>query len=278
MVAAGVILVIAVFPHRNSAFSVPFVMKDNEFLSEKFLCQQTAVDVKLKMIMDSFASEKVSGVVRQKVLGATSYEYNIVPVFVGDETYYVGIKLTSDEFSKAGNIIEATTQYHYGEDVALDEIFEVTGTLIAMDDEIFAHMKTWFVEMDWLSKDEIDKYVLPIVIEPVDTSKVKAGTYIAIALIVIGAVCIIVTFFIDAKYRPRVKVLRKCTGVIESERRGKSISIPVKEMDDVDLAMWKGQKEKAEKILIKSYKATKEEAEDIINRWVELTSSEEMQD
>ncbi len=276
MVAAGVILMSAVFPYRNSAFSVPFVMKNNEFLSEKFLCKGTAVDAELVMIMDSFASENVSGVVRQKILGADKYEYNIVPVFVGDETYYVGIKLTRNLFLQAENVIKATSSYHYGEEVIFDDSFEVEGTLLSMDEELYGYMSGWFAEMDWLSEEEIGKYVLSVVIEPVEPEMVRIGAYLAIGLIMVGAVCIIVTFFIDVKYVRRARVLRKCHGVIESERRGKPISIPVKELDDVDMAMWKGQKEKARKILIKSYKATEQEADDIINRWVELTSPEEM--
>lgn len=278
MAAAGVLLLVALYPYLNSAFSVSLPIKENEFISSSFLNEGTPVNANLTMIMDSFATETIGGKLREPILGTSKYEYNIVPVFVNDETYYVGIKLSEEQFAKAGNVIENTDKYHYGEEVAFEQFFDVEGIFISMDEELYGYMKEWFTEMGWLTEEEISQYVLPLVIETVDADMVENGTYVAVGLIVAGIICFVITFFFDIKYRKRAKVLRKCTGIIESERNGKPISIPVNELDDVDRAMWKGNKDKAGKILIKSYKATKEEADDIVNRWISLTSPEEIKE
>lgn len=278
MLVVGVFLLVTLYPYWNSAFSVPFVMDENKFVNSNFLCEGTPVDACLTMIMDSFASETVGGELRKQILGTSKSEYNIVPVFVGDETYYVGIKLSEDELVKAKSVIENTNQYHYGEEVVLEQSYEVEGTLISMEEELYGYMKEWFLEMGWLLEDEISQYVLPLVIEPVDANAVEKGTYVAVGLIAAGIICFVVTFFFDIKYRKRAKVLRKCKGVITSEYRGKQVTIPVKELIDVDKAMWKGNKEKARGLLIKSHKATKEEADDIVNRWILLTSPEEIRE
>lgn len=276
--AVGVLLLMALYPYLNSAFSVPFPIKENEFISSSFLDEGIPVNANLSMIMDSFATETIGGKLREPIFGTNKYEYNIVPVFVDDKTYYVGIKLSEEQFAKAASVIENTDKYHYGEEVAFEQFFDVEGIFISMDEELYGYMKEWFVEMGWLSEEEIGQYVLPLVIEPVDANMVESATYMAVALVVAGIICFVITFFFDIKYRKRAKVLRKCTGIIESELRGKPISIPVKELDDVDKAMWKGNKEKARKILIKSYKATEEEADDIVNRWILLTSPEEIKE
>lgn len=274
MVILGAFLLVTLYPYGNSAFAVPFAITENKITDSKFLCEGTPVDVSLTMIMDSYGAETIGGELRKQIFGTCKWEYNIVPIYVGDETYYVGIKLSQEDFLKANSIIENTNQYHHGEDVVLEQTFEADGILLSMDEELYGYMKEWFAEMSWLSEDEASQYVLPLVIEPIDGGRVKMGIYVAVGLIAAGIIFFIVTLFFGLKYKKRLKEFRKCQGVIVSEYRGKRVAIPVKELADVDMAMWKGNEEKAKKILIKTYKATKEEADDIVKRWTLLTSTE----
>lgn len=273
----GIFLFVTLYPHWNSAFSVPFRVNANEFPNRNFLREGTAIDAELTMIMDSFASETVESRSRLNVLGTTRYEYNIVPVFIGDDTYFVGIRLSETQLKDARVVIDNTENFLRGNDVVFDKSFDRTATIVSMENELYEYMKDWFVEIEWFAtENEINQYVLPLVIEMAEKDSVKNGIFVALGLIVTGVAVFIITFFMDGKYRRRAKALRKCDGIIESNCFGMQISIPVKELDDVDKAMWKGNRDKARKILIKTYKATEDEADDIVNRWVELTTSEEM--
>lgn len=277
LMIVGGILFYTMMPHWNSAFGEAVKVLDNEISDKTILTKGTALDMELFLIMESFCGETVQTTRNGAVTSTSEYEYVTVPFIVGEETYYLGMKLSETQYKRASKVINDTMDYLYGEDVDFANTFVQTASIVKMDEEAYGYFQDWFIEMDWFeSQAEIEKYVLPLLIDTVDPDYARNALIASIVLFVCGVVIVGLTFVAGMKYAKRAKILAKCEGSIVTSRHTTELTFPVKNLDDVDKAVWKGDFEKAKKLLVKSYWATEEEAADYVARWAELTSSEEL--
>ncbi len=130
-----------------------------------------AVESELDIIISSFLEETVTHKKNGATTGVDKYNYYSVPIFVGDECYYVAMKVKSD-YVNAGQInkvVKETMAYlSYTQDTYGNETLKFKGGVHKLKKDIHEDMKTWFKEAQFFENDaDVEKYILPYQLEPV---------------------------------------------------------------------------------------------------------------
>lgn len=234
-----------------------------------------AIDTEIYMLLDCFGSSEVEYKNRTGATYSTSsYDYYILPIFVGEEeTYYVAFEVSDrNENRKAyQNIMEETYDYLVGEsDTFGSYAVQTYGGLHKLDDELYDYMVEWFEEAEWFENDEdIEKYVLPLYFGKVSKTNMTIIFYVNIAALALGVLFLLLGIFAGGKNARRQKELKRLA-------KGKTINIAgvdycLDKMDSVDKKIYKGNTEAAKKELMTSFKASELEAEKIVAEWMRIT-------
>lgn len=119
--------------------------------------------------------------------------YFIIPAFSGDEVYFIGILVEAKDLDTFNAISEETYAYFIGEEntYGTTTIYE-QGTLKDMNDELYGYFTDWFKAANWFDDEQdIEKYVLPIYLNPDEMEYKRFAFRMAFVPAVIGAFLLI---------------------------------------------------------------------------------------
>lgn len=132
------------------------------------------------------------------VTGKTYHYYYIIPVFEGDDTYYMAVKVSSHDKPEFDRIADDTWSYLVDDkDSFTDDEFAATGNIQKLDDKGYEYMVEWFEDMEWFDssdRDDFEEYLLPICLEIKDLKSAGMMVYAGIGLIVLGILIIVIHF------------------------------------------------------------------------------------
>lgn len=132
------------------------------------------------------------------VTGKTYHYYYIIPVFEGDDTYYMAVKVSRDDKMEFDRIADDTWSYLVDDkDSFTDDEFAATGNIQKLDGEGYEYMVEWFEDMGWFDssdRDDFEEYLLPICLEIKDLKSASMMVYVDIGLIVLGILIIVIYF------------------------------------------------------------------------------------
>lgn len=119
--------------------------------------------------------------------------YFIIPAFSGDEVYFIGILVEAKDLDTFNAISVETYAYFIGEEntYGTTTIYE-QGTLKDMNDELYGYFTDWFKAANWFDDEQdIEKYVLPIYLNPDEMEYKRFAFRMAFVPAVIGAFLLI---------------------------------------------------------------------------------------
>lgn len=132
------------------------------------------------------------------VTGKTYHYYYIIPVFDGDETKYMAVKVSESDKKAFDRISDDTWAYLLDEaDDFTDEEFAAVGNIQKLDGQGYEYFVEWFEDMEWFDttdRDEIEEYLLPICLEIKDLKTTNLMVYASMGVILIGILVIVIHF------------------------------------------------------------------------------------
>ncbi|MBP3542999.1 MAG: hypothetical protein J6J86_02105 [Lachnospiraceae bacterium] len=225
------------------------------------ITRTTPVEADVYAVLDCFVTEKTTTTKNGTVTGTDYDYYYIIPAYDGDETYYVGIKVPEDEDYEYDEICNQTWEWLMGD---IDDIGEKTvhaeGCLKKMDDELYDYMVEWFEESEWFESDsDIEKYALPLYLDPVKFSSTRTMTIVAVGTLVVCLVLFIVFGKIEKK---QTKKAQAQTHVVIN-----GVSYPKEAFRNVNRCIANRENVFAIQELCSITGLTPEEAQPIIQSW-----------
>lgn len=176
------------------AFHKPVDIYEEDFEGVK---RFMAVESDLDFIISSFLEETVTHKKNGATTGVDRYNYYAVPVFVGDDCYYIALKIASDHASasQVNKVVKETMAYlNYMQDTYGAEVYKFKGGVHKMKNDIYSEMKSWFKETGLFESDaDVEKYVLQYQLEPVASFQTIRTMYmVCIGLVILGIILIVV--------------------------------------------------------------------------------------
>ena len=225
-----------------------------------------AVKTELDMILERYATEETVTESNGAITDRRYDYYYVVPVYTKSEenAYYVGVKVAGDDKKAYEKVCDATWAYLAGETDTLKPI-KFEGGFVKMDEECYEHFENWFEENEWFEdKDDMEKYVLPLVLVSVNLEATKKSTFVLAGVI---AVCTLIMVLCCRKGKePEVEKYKRVT-----ELNGKRYHVT--ELRKVHKMVEKGKKDKAVQELIKVTGLSEADANAAIMDWENLTSN-----
>ena len=221
-----------------------------------------AVKTEFNMILDRFATEETTTEQNGAITDRKYDYYYVVPVYTEseDDAYFVGVKVSSDDKKDYEAACDTTWAYLYGETDELETI-EFEGGFKKMEDDCYKYFVEWFEDGEWFEdEDDIDKYVLPLVLESVDLEATKKGAFILGGIIIAGIVILVLCCRKGKEKEPEVEKYKRVIDV-----NGKRLHIS--EYQKVNKFVEKGKQDKAVKALMKIAEIGETEATVAIADW-----------
>lgn len=152
------------------------------------LSKFTPVEAEIYMTLDYFLEETTTRTRDDQISSIDKDYYYIIPAFSGEATYFIGLKVGAKNKKTYEDIADKTYDYLMGES---DEIGAVTdlvqGCLRDMDFESYSYFKDWFKDSEWYADEkELEKYVLPLYLEPVNLTNSRVMFIAASVGMVVG--------------------------------------------------------------------------------------------
>ncbi len=191
LIGISLFIIISQYESVLIGFHKPVDLYAEDFKGvERFM----SVDCDLDLILPSFLEETVTHKKNGSTTGVDKYDYYPVPVFVGDNVYYIGLKMENDheKASQVRQVVKETVAF-INDEAYGDSAVAFVGGVYKMKDNIYKEMKSWLKESGFVETDaEAEKYVLPYQLKPVLPNIVRTICYICFAAIVIGIILIVV--------------------------------------------------------------------------------------
>lgn len=122
------------------------------------------------------------------------YYYYVMPVYTADEDiYYVGVKVNKKNCKPYDKVVDSTVAYWNYETDELTEYVHFTGAFTEMEDELYDYF-TESLEGYFESDADLEKYALPLVLEPMVFKNVKSMLFVIIGMVVAGALMLFFAF------------------------------------------------------------------------------------
>lgn len=221
-----------------------------------------AVETEINMIYDCFAEEETTTTNRRGAVTNRSYDYYyILPVYTESENeeYYVALKASQKDRAKHDKIVDTTIDYLFGDAQELQST-KFQGGFIKMEDEIYKYFEEWFQDVEWFeSSKELKKYVLPLVLEPVNYAATKKFTFIMIGVLVVSILLFLLSFKVGNKKQHVVP--QKAVITING------VNYPTSNFEQVNKLVEKGKKAKAVKELMVVTGISEADANAVILDW-----------
>ncbi|MDE7273772.1 MAG: hypothetical protein K2N95_12050 [Lachnospiraceae bacterium] len=192
----GISLFFAVvgFEDAMVSFHKPIDIYDEDFEGVK---RYMAVESDLDIIISSFLEETITHKKNGSTTGVDKYNYYSVPIFVGDECYYVALKVSANtaEDNQIQKVVKETMAYlTYRQDTYGAEKLEFQGGVYKTKKDIYEDMKEWFREAEFFESDaDVEKYVLPYQLEPIlSFQRVRTIFIVVVAVALVGLLMIVI--------------------------------------------------------------------------------------
>ena len=262
---AAVCAIFAVIGFEDAmiSFHKPIDIYNEDFSGVK---RFMAVESDLDIIIDSFLEETVTHKNNGSTTRVDRYEYYPVPVFVGDECYYIALKSSrnSKEITQISRVVKETMAYlNYEQDTYGDEVLNFTGGVHKMKKDIYSEMKSWFKEAGFFETDaEIEKYVLPYQLESVASFKnVRTMYLIVVGVMLVGIILIIIDHI---EFTPKAP-----TNLQNTVINIYGVNHPISKFTKVNQYVQKGKRDKAVEELQKAVTISDLDAQNLIDHWRE---------
>lgn len=221
-----------------------------------------AVETELYVMMGTFAEEETTTKNKSGHVTSRDYDYYyVLPVFTEEETYYVGVKVDSEKSKPYDKITDETWNFLNGEVEYLGNVTaDFQGGFVKMEDELYKYFKEWFEEEEFFETDaEMNKYVLPLVLEPISYKNVKTLTYVMVGLIVVGGIMLFFGLRPGKQYKEPARPMITINGV----------NYPSSNFETVNKLVTNGDKVKAAKELQNITGIDADEATFVVDKWDE---------
>lgn len=221
-----------------------------------------AVETDINILLGTFAEEETTTKNKSGAITSRDYDYfYVIPVFTEDETYYAGVKVDSDDSAPYDEIVNLTWDYFNGETDELgNKSVHFQGGFLEMEDELYKYFKDWFEEEQYFeSEADMNKYLLPLVLEPFQYSSMRTMTYVMVGLVVLGILLLVLGLRSGKKYKAPANSVINIDGV----------NYPSSNFESVNKLVEKGNTDKAVKELQKITGMEEANATLVISRWNE---------
>lgn len=200
----GILVVLLILMYGGSAltrmaFSKPVDVYEDVLDDAGRLKRGLAIETELPLLMECFGSAtstQTNGYDNSTLIGDATYYY-IMPVPVGEETYYVALETSSknDNYDMLKKLSQSTMNRLYMVESEENEAepVHITGGLTSLDDELYKYMKQWFEETEWFEGEaDIEKYVLPLSFSEENYMSLKIVFFVQLAIVVALLIAIII--------------------------------------------------------------------------------------
>lgn len=232
----------------------------NEVHPENY-AEVDGVETEFQMLLDCFLYDENITKNKNGQVKYVSYEYYyVVPIFVENENYYVGVLVDSANRDSYENLSDLTMKYLFGEVNSLgDESIEFQGRLNEMDEDVYEDFRNWFIDNGYSGSDEeINKYVLPYIFESMNYENVRITAFVMLGAFVLSIVMIIYGIcFNNVKLVPASHELITINGV----------TYPSDSFAEVNRLVQNGKSDKAVKSLQEITNLNAEESKTVIENW-----------
>lgn len=226
-----------------------------------------AVDTELYLVLDQFAGIQTQTRKNGAVVSSHNDYYYIIPVFTESETYYIAAEVDPDERSDYNEVSDLTWDYLTGKADSLgSKTIEFTGGIGKLDKKVYGYMTEWFEEQEYFDDDaDIEKYVLPLVLNPFSLQRQKEVAYQMTGLFLLGVLMVCFGLSKGKKKRPVSQPEEPVNSMINIA----GVKYPASNFESVNRAVYNGEKIKAIKELREITGIGLAEAKDIVERWNE---------
>ena len=190
-----------------------------------------------------------------------SYEYYyVIPIIAKEEVYFVGINVDSDECEPYEKLSELSMKYLQGElDSLGEETIEFQGYFDKMDKETYERLKKRVKGKGYLESDEeIEKYVLPLMLESANFKGVRSS-----ACIWGGAFVLSIIMMIYGRRADNVKVVQASSDLLIIN----GVTYPSDSFKKVNKLIQSGKADKAVRVLQGITHMNFADAEAVIRDW-----------
>ena len=213
-----------------------------------------AVDTDIYELDGIFAEEEVTSDSSKSI-----YYYYVMPVYTADEdeAYYVGLKVNKKNAAPYDRVVDSTIAYWTYESDTLTESVAFTGAFTEMEDELYGYF-TESLEGYFESEADMEKYVLPLVLEPMVFKNVRNMLFVMIGMLVLGGVML---FF--ALRKPQLAAASRPVITING------INYPSSNVESVNKMVKKGETANAVKELQRLTGVEPEVAASVVSNWTQ---------
>ncbi len=275
MLILSIFVLASVFQDIRVMVSTTEEISGNEADSEEILKSGQAVDAEIGILLDQFLTVETSQKNRAgQVTSKTTDDYYIMPVFVEDETYFVALKVGQkyqDRLAIMRLVDEYVSAYSLSPERLSEDAVEISGGMYKLKNKYYEYMVDWFDDTNWFEdEDDIEKYVLPIVFQPLNRESTMNLIYLGVGLLGGGILLLLIGCVGGKKTKQREAELAQLSG--RTITIG-GIRYNVAMMTEVDKNIRAGKIKKAKKSLMQTFCATEAEADTIIANWNQITGS-----
>ena len=232
------------------AFSEPVDINGEEYVED--YSKVKAVKTDIWALYDVFSYLETTKTTNGAVTGKDYTYYYVMPVFTEDDEYYVAIEVDEDDKKQYDKLSDLTYDYLMGEDNDFGNVsIPFEGGFVKMSDECYKY----YVE----SKEEMEKYALPMVLKPAKLDRLQKmiiGSAIALA---VGIIMIIIGFLPSKK--KELPAPTKTTVEING------INYPISNFENVNKNVVAGKKVQAVKELGEITGLDLEASKAVIDSW-----------
>lgn len=193
LIIFGVAFFLLMLPDLKTLLTEPVDICAEELTDVSQLKKGLSVETEMTYLLESFVTVETKHQDQGGKTTKVEYDsYYTLPIFIGDEVYYIAYELSDDMDYTVGHLVD-----YYASPTTLDPEAEmkkpvyVRGSIKKLGDEEFEYMLKWFNEEKWYRDVYLQKYVLPLVLEPINEENVYFITKLCIGAVVVGLVLVL---------------------------------------------------------------------------------------
>lgn len=152
------------------------------------------IDTEFDVSLGCFVEEETTTKNKYGNVTNRSYKYYYaIPAYSGEDTYWIGLEISSDNMRTMDKIVDETYEYLMGEDEYYGYTYlELQGRLAKLEDEKYDYMVEMFEELEWYESDaDIEKYVLPVYITTFDPASSRIFLIVGVVGIILGIISVV---------------------------------------------------------------------------------------
>lgn len=225
--------------------------------------KNTYIDSYLDMLFDVYAEREQTQKSGNTVTGHSYTDYYIVPVFRGDDVYFISMneRRYSDEGKRCNELLDESVAYfNYELDDYGEKGFWYTGVVTEIEDEAYDYLLDYFREMEYFdSEEEMKQYVLPLSIERRAVGTVLVMTAIAAVMLLAGMLLTVLGLIPQKK-----KIVLQNTAI-----KINGYQYPITQFGKVNTMIMKGKFVEAVQEIMQMTNCSHEYANVILENWCE---------